>query len=176
VKIYDLKDQTTVYFVISEHSSNNEIKAWSDDKMMAQFYMEFHNCKRYRLRVVKKIWKEMVKIINDNSNDEIEIMNLVTKSDDKKDDGYKIIQVPMTTTEMSIISDTVKHNCATLIDYSEINQYITLFKKKYQKSFKNIGLIDIIRKEIYNKPTKFTNGLRIDDLRILFKLFKEDFD
>lgn len=176
MKSYTTDDQVTFYFIISEHSSSNEVKAWTDNKTLAEFYMEFHNCKRYRLRTVKKRYKEVVPILNENHNDEIEVVNLVTKSDNKKDDGYKIIQIPATTAEMSHIRDAQSTSCSTLIDYSNINKFITLFKKKYQKAFGDIGLTDTIKHEIYNKSTEFTDNLQLDGLRLLFRLFKEDFD
>lgn len=176
MKVYTTDDQVTFYFIISEHSSGNQVKAWTDNKILAEFYMEFHSCKRHRLKTVKKKFRDIVPILNENTNDEIEIVNLVTKSDNKKDDGYKIIQVPATTTEMSIIRDSQSTSCSTIVNYSNINKFITLFKKKYQKAFNDIGLTDVIKQELYSKSSKFTENIQLDGLRLLFRLFKEDFD
>ena len=176
MKTYTIDDQATFYFIVAEHTTGNQIKGWTDNKTLAEFYMEFHNCKKHRVRVVSKRFKDILQTINENTNDEIVITNLITKSDDKKDNGYKIIQIPATSAEMSVMHDAESTSCSTLVSYSKISDCLTTFKKKYQRAFDNIGLTDVIRQEIYNKSTKFTETLQFDQLRLLFRLFVDDFD
>lgn len=175
MKSYDLNDQTTFYFIIFENRKNTEITGWTDDKSTAEFYLKFHNCKNYKLRKVKKIYKRIVPILNENVNNEIEIMNILTAEKGNKR-RVKVIQIPMTRDEFSLVNDTTSTFCSNMIDYSIISNYMHKLKPKYQRALLDIKLPDIIDSEIYNNPSKFTKSIDIDQLKLLFKLLPQNFD
>jgi hypothetical protein len=174
MKNYEREDNVTFYFVLSKRASGgNDIKAWSDDKCCVEFYVKFHNCPNHHIRKVSKKMRDISSILNENHNDEIEIMNIITRD---KNNRPKIIQIPMTTTERSVVDDASKTFCSAMVDYSALNDHVGILKPKYQKSLERIGMMDIIRSTIYNKSTKFISEIEIDQLRLLARLFKGDFN
>jgi len=176
MKTYDSPtDQATFYFIVLTTGNQNSVKAWTDNKDMAEFYMEFHNCKNFQMRKMSNKYGEIIKIINANINDEIQIYNLLVK-DEKETDGIDVIQVPATKSEIDIMNDAINTRCASsMVDYSNMNKYVNRLKKPYQKALNKIGLLDLIASEIYNIPSKFTDNLQIDGLKLLFRLFSDYF-
>lgn len=173
---YDLKDQVTFYFIILNNGKNNDIRAWTDDKNSAEFYLKFHNCKKHELKKITKTYKSIIPILNENINNRIEIMNIL--SAEKKGNKKRVItvQVPMTRDELGLINDTTDTFCSNMIDYSSISEYMHKFKHKYQKAIVNIGLPDVIDHEVYNNINEFTKSIDLDQLKLLFKLLPDDFD
>lgn len=177
MKTYELSDLVTFYFVIrpdERASGGSEIKAWTDDKSLLQFYLEFHQCSQYVTRKLNKTFKEMIKILNENHNDEITIAHITTKSDSKRD-PIKMIAIPATNSELSVLRDSQTSGCAPIINYTAIHDYLPKFKGKYQQVFREIGLYDLVGQELYNRSTEFTTGLQIDELMMLFRAFPAEF-
>ena len=181
MKTYQLNDPVTFYFVVSSDvnvGKGMQIKAWTDDKDLLSFYMEFHNCSRYTIRKINKTFKEIINIINtDCPNDEITIAYLLTrnKSDKKSSDPTKSVAVPATENELSIVRDSQTSGCAPLINYTLIHDALPKFKKKYQQVFRELGLYDLVGKELYNQTTEFTELLQIDELMLMFRAFPDEF-
>ena len=93
---YDLKDKATFYFIILKGNKENDIRAWTDNKNLAEFYLKFHNCKKHELRKVTKTYKSIVPILNENITNAIEIMNIITAEKKGSKKRAISIQVPMT--------------------------------------------------------------------------------
>lgn len=173
---YDLKDQATFYFIILKGTLDNELRAWTDNKSLAEFYLKFHNCKKHELRKVTKPYKHIVPILNENINNAIEIMNIITTETKGSKKRAMTIQIPMTREELGLINDTTSTFCSNMVDYSDINEYMHKLKPKYQRAIVNIGLSDVVDHEVYNNRSEFTKSTDLDQLKLLFKLFPDDFD
>ena len=90
MKRYEEDDNMTCYFIIDER--NNIIRGWTDNKEYAKLYLDFHKCKYYKIKKITNTFREVLKIIEENSNDEISIYNINTRSN-KKHESSKDIAV-----------------------------------------------------------------------------------
>lgn len=93
----------------------------------------------------------------------------------KKGHESRMIYVPLTSTENMLIQDESVCFLASRIDYSYINETFHYLKKKYQQVLKDIYLYDVMNKVVYEKQSKFTNNVEIDDLMVLFRSFPDHF-
>ena len=155
-------------------SDDNVIKAWTDKKKLATFYMEFHNCPRYILKTITKRIEDIVAITEENLHDEINIVNIYTRKNDKGDG--KLITIPATELEATIIREEANTFFQTKIDYSLLNEASGFLKEKYQRAFNKIFLTSIIRYVIHNKHDEVVQQINLDQLLVLIKSFPEDFN
>lgn len=177
MKKYQPGDMATFYFVIKETDNNKIIQGWTDNKDMAKFYMDFHKCKNFKIKTVTKNIDDIIKIIEENWNDEINTFNIITRNRNKRknDDDIITICIPATETECRFIREEANTFMASRINYGLINDAIPYLKNKYQNILQSIFLTDIIRKVVYSQNVKFAQSINFDDLMILFESFPENF-
>ncbi len=174
---YEVDERVTFYFVIFDDGDNNRIQAWSDNKDYAKMYMNFHQCKNYKLKAVTKRFDDMVTILNENYHDEIELCNIRIKNVENHKKGHesRMVMVPLTSTEHMLVDDESVCFMASRVDYQYINGAFHYLKDKYQRVLKDIFLYDVMNKVIYEKQSKFTNNVETDDLMVLFRSFPDHF-
>jgi len=178
MKAYEYDDMVTCYFVISTDPDpsigKTYIRGYTDDKKLVQFYMEFHNCPKYKLKEATKTYREILKMRNDYPNDEISIHNLDTR-DPEKPGKVKIVSLPLTTTEADHLKEVSSSHGTSLYNISLINDYLSLFKGKYQKALNLFGMHDLVRAEVYNQKTEFTQNVKMDEVQLLIKYYHTEF-
>ena len=173
---YDPGDIVTYYFIIYYEGTKRKLQAWTDDKKMAKYYLEFHKCKRFKLRKYVGSIEEVNKICEENLHDEIKIYNFTTKCRDKhKESETGTILIPATYTEYRFVNEECNTFLSTFIPYSYFNEAISYLKPKYRKILKDIFLTDIIDHEIHGIGRKIVTFFEFDQLAILFKSFPDNF-
>lgn len=177
---YENGDICTFYFVIREDKIKDIkiVQGWTDDKKLAEFYMEFHKCKNFKLKTVTNKIEEINKILNENYNDEIKICNIMVRNTDpkrKKGEEAKMIIIPATETEVTFINAETNTFMASRVNYSFMNEAIPYLKKKYRDALKSIFLVDIINHELHSKDSAVLQEFNFDQLSILFRSFPENF-
>lgn len=177
MKTYQHGDIATFYFVIKEIDNSKIIQGWTDNKDIVKFYMDFHKCKKFKIKTVTKTIEDIIKIIEENWNDEITMYNIITKNRNKRkhEDDFITICIPATETECRFIREEANTFVASRINYGLINDAIPYLKNKYQDILQSIFLTDVVSKVIYSKNSKFTDNIQFDDLMILYKSFPENF-
>lgn len=174
MKKYDSGDMATFYFVVKENHQEKEIKGWTDIKQLAEFYMDFHKCPSYRLKKITKTIEDIVRITEENRNDEIEIVNIYVKDRDNIGD-VKIIVIPATETERQFIREETETCFASRIAYGYLNGAIPYLKNKYKEALNDIFLLSIINKTVHNRNDKHNRRIDFDQLMVLFRAFPNDF-
>lgn len=176
---YDNNDVVEFYFIIMSEKNGKRIQAWTDNKDLAKCYYEFHNCKHFTLKRVSKPLIEMYKVIEENINDEIQIANIKIKNRDrksKKDEEYIILNVPATRTEMTFINEESATFLLSQLNYSYLDSAIPYLKDKYQEALKDIFLVPILQKVVYNKDSRVSSSIELDQLMVLLKSFPDMFN
>lgn len=177
---YDsLDDQVTVYFVMLKDPQHDKkiIKAYTDNKDLVKFYLEFHNCKYYSLHKLEDTYGKIVPILNENHQQEIGISYIYTRDPKRKnkDKPMKLIPVPLTTLEVDWLEELHSTSCGAMVNYHFIHDSLwPILKDKYQKALSVIGLKDAIVKEIYNNKNVFSR-IWYDDVALLSKFFQDEF-
>ena len=172
---YQDDDLVTYYFVINDDGRNKMIQAWSDDKKMVKFYMEFHNCKRFYMKELTKTFDEITKILDENNNDEIKIFNLTTRSK-KHPHRVEYVPVPMTASEFSFIDSECKSYLSSMVNYSFISSALPYIKERYKHDLKMTMLIDIIDSVVHAKHSKLVEEIQFDQLIAFLYLYNQNFD
>lgn len=187
---YDMDDRVTFYFVTYKEPgfSQPSIKAWTDDKVLLDFYLKFHNRKAFKVKKFTDTYKEISTMINRTCiNDEISLHSLITAKRDglgkskvkgkagEISDKITVVQAPITTNERVQIDDNASTFCSSMIDYGNLNRVLPLLKEKYVKALKGIGLLDVISSTVMSQPTKLTKNVHLDELVILLKFFPTEF-
>ena len=175
---YQSGDMATFYFIIKEINGNKQIQAWTDNREIAKFYIEFHNCKNFRIKSITNTIDEIEKIVAENLHDEIKLANIIVKNREKKNkhEDYITVCIPATNSELRYINEEVSTFMSTNINYSLINDALPYLKNKYQEVLQSIFLTDIIHKVIYSKNVKIAQMVEFDQLMVLFKSFPENFE
>lgn len=175
---YQPGDIVTYYFVIKEIDGNKMIQGWTDNKELANFYMDFHKSKNLVLKKMSGTIEEITKVLNESYNDEIQLAHVITRNRDKSSknsDAATTICIPATEFECRFIREEANTFMASRINYSFINDAMPFLKKKYQNVLQSIFLTDIIRKTVYSQNVKFAQMVEYDSLMILLKSFPEIF-
>lgn len=172
---YEPGDIATFYFIINNSSNRNYIKAWTDDKNLAEFYMMFHKCPRFKIKKVVRSIEEINKMIDENYFDEISIANIIAK-DNNSDDGKKLISIPLTGSELQVINDECNSFLSTFIEYSYISNSMSYLKNKYLEILDDILLVPIIDYLQSNVIDKRLGEIDMDQMIILLRSFPDDFD
>jgi hypothetical protein len=179
MKSYDLSDRVTFYFVCAMDNNGNHmmIKGWSVVKAMIDAYMKFHQCPSFYVKKITDTWENIVRLLNEETHDEIKIANLITKnrSGKRKKDPVDIVSIPITDGEHMHVNDQVTTTCSTYVDYTLLNKHVRHLKQKYREALAFIGLNEVIDKEIRNKDSRFMKSLILDELMILVKFFPAEF-
>lgn len=176
-KKYEKDDMVTYYFIIvKDKIHDTRVQAVTDDKNLLEFYLEFHKCKQFKVNKVHDYYKNIIELLNQCTQDNIDLYYIKTKSDDNKQ-GYTQMVVPMTETEMRMVADESSTFCASIIPYHRMNQMIPFLKNKYQKAIQSIRLDDIINSVLAKKstPSYFIQSIQLDQLRVLLKLYPDSF-
>lgn len=171
---YDLDDIVTYWFVVVKNKYGKQIQGYSDNKEIVKFYIEFHKCKNYEIKKMTSTVKEIYKIIEENVHDEIQLCNISIR-DPKDSHKVKLIQVPATETEMNFIREESNSFLLSAIPYSYLSTAIPYLKNKYQQAMNAIFLKQITDFTIYNKHSKFIENIGFDQLKIMLKLFPDNF-
>jgi hypothetical protein len=172
---YDEDDIVTYWFVVNKTKyETKQIQAWSDNKELIKFYMEFHNCKRFELVKMTNTMKEIMKVIEENVHDEVMLCNINTR-DPKNKNKIKMIQIPATATEMNYIREESTDFMLSHIHYSYLESVVPYLKDKYKYALKNTLLLDVIKKVIYNQSSPSLEYLGVDQLKIMINLFPDNF-
>ena len=74
---YQPGDIVTYYFIIKEFDGNKIIQGWTDNKELAKFYMDFHKCKKFKIKTITDSIEEINKIREENWNDEIKLFHII---------------------------------------------------------------------------------------------------
>ena len=175
---YEDDEVITYYFIIKEDDFGKKIiQAWTENKTLAKYYMEFHKCKDFRLKILTDTSKNISKIVEENLHDEILIYNLITKNRKKNKKGEDIvtIAVPLTSTEKKFIQDEIETLGATSVDYGCINDAMSYLKNKHQQTLQSIFLLDMIKSVVYSQNNKFVHNIEFDELMLLYKHFDYNF-
>jgi hypothetical protein len=170
---YSVGDIVTYYFIVQKDDNNSKvIKAWTDNKKLAKFYLEFHHCPNFRLKKLTDRIENISKITEENYHDEIVLYNALIKG---KGGKSKIIVIPATEIEIRFINEECQSFLYTKIDYSYLSNAIPFMKEKYQKAFDNIFLNSIIKKVIEERSDKYNSLIELDQLQVLVESFPDSF-
>ena len=171
---YDNGDLATYYFVINDDGKNQMVQGWTDDKDMVKFYMDFHNCKHFKLRVLTKPFDEIAKILDENANDEIQIRNITVRHPSKRH-RVKYVAVPMTKTEFTFIEEECKSLMSGMVNYSFIDSALPYLKKKYKDDLKMTLLIESIGVTIHGKRSLIIEDIQFDQMMVFILSFHDNF-
>lgn len=171
---YDSGDIVTYYFIINDDGKNKMVQGWTDNKKLAKFYLEFHNCKRFSMKILTKTIEEIAILLEENNNDEIKVMN-ITIRDSKNHDRVKYASVPMTNTEFMFINEECKSLMASVVNYAFIESAIPYLKNSYMKDLKMILLLDSIDSTIHGKTSAIIKEMKFDQMMVLLQSFPDNF-
>lgn len=174
---YVVDDVIPFYFIISSNRKNDNkaIAAWTDDKQLAKFYMDFHNCKYLRLKVISdKPVSYIGGIIDECIHDEIGIYNIKVRSGNRREE-MKTISIPATESEMMFVNADSQSYFASYVDYGYLNKVIPYLKDKWQGVLEDVLLNDVIKSVIHNKQSKYLQHIELDQLALLCKSFIDNF-
>lgn len=174
MKKYEPGDTATFYFVVFDDDDNKRIVGWTDDKMLAKFYMEFHNCKRMDLKSKTATVEELYQIINENVHDEINIYNFIIRDSGKKN-KTTTVSAPATETEWNFVMSETNTFMESRIAYGALNEIIPFLKDKYQRALRDILLPTVIMQVVHNKRSKQLEQIEFDQLMILYNSFPDMF-
>lgn len=175
---YEPGDIVTYYFIINENDKDEStIQAYTDEKVLAKYYLEFHKCKKFVLKTMTKTIEEIALILEENKNDEIALYNITVRDPKSKDRRKsKMITIPATDTEMMFVNEETKTYFSSHICYTLLNQAKPYMKRKYRDALDAIFLQDVINVDINNlPPSRILLNSELDQLLLLFKSFSENF-
>ena len=174
-KFHKLSKKDKIYRDAANDKEKNLIKAWTDNKELLKFYLDFHKCKDFKTVVIEATVADVYDIVESNLNDEIQIQNLLIR-DPKKPYKEKYLQVPITNEEKDALISEIDYWGSGRINYNLISQYYGIIKNKYRKVFDNILLTDILHSVNSGKKSKFLNKIKLDQLVLLYRTFPGCFD
>ena len=173
MKRYERGDDATFYFVIHKQRGKEKyIKAWTDNKEMLKFYMDFHETKNFSVKKISDRIESIQKLVEENLNDEITIGHV--RIGDKHGEQL-LVALPVTETEMQFIREEDTSYMATTIDYSLINNLYPTLKKKYQHALEKILLIPIADFNVNNKFNEMVGRIFLNNVKILHRSFPDEF-
>ena len=177
MKKYDPGDIATFYFVVVEDDHGKRIKAFSDDKELVKLYMDFHKCKKFRIKKYTGYIEEIYKITDENLHDEIQLFNIITRNREAKKHDEEIMElcIPATHTEINFINSESNSYLASICDYGLLNEVFPYLKEKYKDALRMLFLDDMIRKVIHSKDSKITVNIEFDQLITLYRFFPDHF-
>lgn len=176
---YEHGDIVTYYFIVANNNVGGSIiQAWTDDKNLAKFYMDFHKSDNLIMKSVTKRIDDIYKILEENVHDEIKIHNITTRNVEKKrkkDPEDMRICIPATETESNFISSEVSTFMASRIRYSYLNSAIPYLKNKYKFALEDIFLPEVIDFVCNNRTPASIQHIVCDELMVLYRSFPEMF-
>ena len=177
MKEYEAKDSVTYYFIIQKTLDETMVRAWTDNKDYAKFYMEVHKCKDLSMRVMHGEARQFVDLVNQNRNDEIKIANIKIRNPNpgKKKETTKVVQIPTTDTELALIREETSDLMGLHIDYSLLKEVLPHLKGYYRKGLEMLMLPEAIAFAVYNKRVPMWSDCDYDELKILFESLPDIF-
>ena len=172
MKRYDEDDTIVLYAAVYKDGGITYIRAWSDNKDLVQAYLDFHKCKRFKMKSLTGVVKDLMNIINENIHDEVNMFNI--KIHDKQN-KIKMISVPMTETEFNTIQSERVHYFQSHIDYHAINTAFYFLKNKYQRALSGILLEDAMKSVCHDKTSELLKRIKFDEFLILVRSFPDYF-
>ena len=175
--MYDEDEVVTAYLVITKGKDvRTGIQAWSLNKQMAKFYMEFHNCKQFHLKEVRGTLREINAITEKSVQDEISIYNILTLDTDKPGKRkLKPTPTPMTGTEYSHIQAECGMFMSNDIDYELLSQAFDYMESDKQKTCARVALPEVCSVVQHNKHPAILRGVKFDELLVLYRSFPDNF-
>lgn len=176
MKIYEGDDMMTMYFVIRRSRNNPNVKsivAFSDNRALVESYVEFHNCKLFKIKSIHDKFDNICKILEENPHDEIGICNIPIRDPDKPDRS-KLISIPITMTEQTLVNGEALCLMSSRVDYKALNASVDFFKDKYRKALYALHVKDAIE-QAETGHNKFISNIEIDDLLVFYRSCPEDF-
>ena len=171
----DMYEQLYEDYKKDKELNSSKITAWSDNKTLIKYYLDFHNCDTFQTIKVEGTLEEYSDLLNDNIHDEITIANIRIR-DSEKPYKEKVLQIPATETEMDLLLAEEDSYSSGRIDYGVIEKYYHRMKNKYKKIFDNILLTDVMMKVIHGNDSNYLEKIKQDQLAILYRLFSGYFD
>ena len=171
---YEYDEMITLYIIIYKTTEGNIIQGWAANKTLAEAYMEFHNCPKFSMKKVKKFASEFRDIIEDKHHNEIVLSNIYTRSQKNKH-KYELVTVPVTEAEMVLIEAESNEFFSSHIRYDFLDQSLFYLKGKYLRALQNIFLTSVIGKVIHNRSDEFVLNVKMDQLKILYESFPDQF-
>lgn len=156
------------WFIIYENSKQNykEIVAWSRDKKLIKFYLDFHKSKNLVAKKLSDYKHNIVEICNAHINEEIQIGPLVTNLKGKP----VIIMVPLTQLDSTQVTDFTSGFNEIEINYAMLHQLIPRLKNKYQTALRTILINEIIEAVIFPKQNLRVSKILFDQIVLLHRL------
>ena len=164
MRIIDPEEIMTMYFVIIHDKDGKRIQAWSENKDMAESYIEFYKSDMLSLKKVTKSGACIEDIIRENINDEIGLKLITVRDGDKTKDIY----IPATKTDALLINDETSSMLSSRIDYGFLNGALYFLKDKYQDALQDIFLEAAIHQVVHNDRQKIFEKIKLDQMAILF--------
>lgn len=174
---YEKDDIATYWFVIKSSHGESNIQAWTDDKDMLEYYINFHKCKSFKVKKMTDTMQHIYQVINESVHDKIDIYNITIKNPNPKPGKeFKNIMIPMTETEMHFVNEECQTFCATRVPYSEVSKKIYMLKNKYQRALEGILFVATMRTVLAEEsPNPILTSIAMDQLRILVESFPDNF-
>ena len=161
----ELDDIVTYYIIYDTHLPWKEnIAGWTDDKLIAEFYMEFHNYDGFVMKKIKGRFQEIINVLNNSINEEIDLYSDLKTNVNGK---LKEITLPLTTNECTILTLAKSTMLADLVSYEILMRAYPRFNRKYQQALKNLFLLDIAGYVLNGNESEFTADLDFDDVVVL---------
>lgn len=174
---YDDDELLTYYFVIVKDRNTSRIQAWTDKKALAELYMEFHKCSKFKLKKVTASVSELVKITDENRHDQLELVNLTIRNRDKSKPNKltTLITIPATQSECVFLEEETNSFLSSRIDYGALSNLLPYLKSKYQQALADILLPDVVNAVVYGKMSPKLQNCEIDQLSVLIRHFPDSF-
>jgi hypothetical protein len=171
-------DDEVVYFLLYNLKYADRITGksimvgWTEDKNLADFYLEFHHCKDIVVKKYEGPYRGIIGTLNDNANEKIEIYWIRTRIGRK----VKPVAVPMTTNEQRVLTQSTQTYCqGDLVEYQQIINLLPHLKKKYREAMKFLYFNELARNAIGGETTNFIAFVELDEARLLPKLYPQNF-
>lgn len=166
-------DFVNCWFVVFDDPKHkiNEVVAWSKDKQLVKFYLEFHGTKKLKAKKLSDYQKNIAEMCNAHINEEIQIAHLITKVDNK----MIAVMAPVTQLDLTQIHDFSGSFCETDINYATLHVFMSIFKNRYQKALNTILLNEVIEAVIFPKSNLRITSVHLDELVLLHRLIVDLF-
>lgn len=171
---YEEGEIITCYFITDEDTK--EIKAWSKSKQLAEFFMEFHNCKKYKLKKITNTIEDIILITEENKHNEIAMASLYTRNREGRAGEIELISLPLTDIENNLVSTETDTFFAGGVNYAFLNDRIEFLKDKYYYALSALLLNSVIKKVVHNNADDRISYVHMDQLSILLKFCISEFE
>lgn len=176
--LYEKGDIITYWFVLVEDEHGKRIIAHTDNKVLAQAYMDFHKYKGFTLKSMRDRVSEIVKITETAAINEIHLIPILTKNRNRKSKSDPVmvsVMVPITTGEHEMLKDDSSEFWNSEIPYSYLNSAIPYLKPKWRSVMDDILLTDVIKAVCHNQRAGAVSKLNVDQLMLMTRLPQQYF-